>query len=166
MFFVLKDFDQSQELKTIAKKSLQFYMFPTYDFFVIKTETRFCYMEDGWKERMNICTALWSFVNFCCLSQSEVSTDNRKVSTFFAFQHVCCRCCYRSYLDHFLNNTWWWYLLFLCWYTVLSTIPKSKESCLLFQVDDIRAAVKIMLVQDHYLFPVPIFILTIRPSAI
>ena len=29
VFFVLKDFDQSQELKTIAKKSLQFYMFPT-----------------------------------------------------------------------------------------------------------------------------------------
>ena len=28
-FFVLKDFDPSQELKTIAKKSLQFYMFPT-----------------------------------------------------------------------------------------------------------------------------------------
>ena len=28
-FFVLKDLDQSQELKTIAKKSLQFYMFPT-----------------------------------------------------------------------------------------------------------------------------------------
>ena len=28
-FFVLKNFDQSQELKTIAKKSLQFYMFPT-----------------------------------------------------------------------------------------------------------------------------------------
>ena len=27
--FALKDFDQSQELKTIAKKSLQFYMFPT-----------------------------------------------------------------------------------------------------------------------------------------
>ena len=27
--FVLKDFDQSQELKTIAKKRLQFYMFPT-----------------------------------------------------------------------------------------------------------------------------------------
>ena len=26
-FFVLKDFDQSRELKTIAKKSLQFYMF-------------------------------------------------------------------------------------------------------------------------------------------
>ena len=47
-FFGLKDFDQSQELKTIAKKS----------FFVIQTETRFCYMEDGWKGRMNICTAL------------------------------------------------------------------------------------------------------------
>ena len=29
VFFVLKDFDQSQELKTIAKKSLQFYMFPS-----------------------------------------------------------------------------------------------------------------------------------------
>ena len=28
-FFVLKDFDQSQVLKTIAKKSLQFYTFPT-----------------------------------------------------------------------------------------------------------------------------------------
>ena len=28
-FFVLKDFDQSQEWKTIAEKSLQFYMFPT-----------------------------------------------------------------------------------------------------------------------------------------
>ena len=79
-FLVLKDFDQSQELKTIAKKSLQFFMFPT----------RFCYMEDVWKVRMNICTALRSFVNFCCLSQSEVSTDNRKVSTFFAFQHVRC----------------------------------------------------------------------------
>ena len=73
---------------------------PTWDFFVIQTETRFCYMEDGW----NICTALWSFFNFSCLSQWEVqSTDNRKVSTFFAFQHVRCRCCYRSYLDHFLN---------------------------------------------------------------
>ena len=47
-FFVLKDFDRSQELKTIAKKSLQFFMFPT----------RFCYMEDVWKVRMNICTAL------------------------------------------------------------------------------------------------------------
>ena len=104
-FFVLKDFDQSQELKTIAKKSLKFYMFPTSDFFVSQTETRLCYMEDGWKVRMNICTTLWSFVNFCCLSQSEVSTDNRKVSTFFAFQHVHCRCCYRSYLDRFLNKS-------------------------------------------------------------
>ena len=30
------------------------------------------------------------------------STDNRKVGTFFASQHVRCRCCYRSYLDRFL----------------------------------------------------------------
>ena len=29
VFCVLKDSDQSQELKTVAKKSLQFYMFPT-----------------------------------------------------------------------------------------------------------------------------------------
>ena len=29
VFLLLKDFDQSQELKTIAKKSLQFYMFST-----------------------------------------------------------------------------------------------------------------------------------------
>ena len=57
-FFVLKDFDQSQELKTIAKKSLQFHMFPTWDFFVIQTETRFCYTEDVWKVRINKCTAL------------------------------------------------------------------------------------------------------------
>ena len=55
---MLKDFDQSQELKTIAKKSLQFNVFPTWNFFVIQTETRFRYMEDGWKVRMNICTAL------------------------------------------------------------------------------------------------------------
>ena len=53
-FLGLKVFDQSKELKTIAKKSLQFYMFPTLDFFVIQTETRFCYMEDGWKVRMNM----------------------------------------------------------------------------------------------------------------
>ena len=53
---------------------------------------------------MNICTALWSFVNFCCLSQSEVSTDSRKVITFFAFQHVRCRCCYRPYLDPLLKK--------------------------------------------------------------
>ena len=29
LFFVLKDFDQSQKLKKISKKSLQFYVFPT-----------------------------------------------------------------------------------------------------------------------------------------
>ena len=49
---------------------------------IITTDTRFCYMENGWKVRINICTALWSSHNFCCLSQSEISTDNRKVSTF------------------------------------------------------------------------------------
>ena len=56
-FFELKDFDQSQELKTIAKKSLQFYMFPTWISLLFKL-SRFCYMENGWKVRMNICTAL------------------------------------------------------------------------------------------------------------
>ena len=56
--FVLRDLDQSQELQTIAKESLQFHMFTTEDFFVIQTGTRFCYMENGLKVRMNICTAL------------------------------------------------------------------------------------------------------------
>ena len=65
-------------------------------------------MEDVWKVRMNICTALWSFVNFCCLSQSEVNTDNRKVSTFFAFQHVRCRCMLLSFLSGpFLKRKVW-----------------------------------------------------------
>ena len=45
---------------------------------------------------------MYRFMTVCCLSQSEVSTDNRKVSTFFAFHHVRFRCCYRSYLDRFL----------------------------------------------------------------
>ena len=53
-------------------------------------------------DKSHLCSALKSFVNFYCLSQSEVSTDNRKVSTFFAFQHVRCRCSYRSYLYRFL----------------------------------------------------------------
>ena len=33
-----------------------------------------------------------------------MKTNNRKVRTFFAFQHARCRCCYRSYLDRFLNK--------------------------------------------------------------
>ena len=53
---------------------------------------------------MNICTTLWSFVNFCCLSQSEVSRDNRKVSTFFAFQHVRCRLVLSFLSGLFLND--------------------------------------------------------------
>ena len=77
-------------------------------------------MEDGWKVRMNICIALWSFVNFCCSSQSEVSTDNRKVSNSFAFQHVPCRCCYRSYLDRFL--IWITATLHTFWYTSLLSL--------------------------------------------
>ena len=104
-YFVLKDFDQSQESKTIAKKSLQFICSPHRISLLFKVRLAdfvIVLMEDGWKVRMNIRTALWSFVNFCCLSQSEVSTDNRKVSTFFAFQQVHCLCCYRSYLDRFL----------------------------------------------------------------
>ena len=45
---MLKDFDQSLEFQTTAKKSLQFYMFPN---FFIQTERRFCYMEVGWKSK-------------------------------------------------------------------------------------------------------------------
>ena len=62
VFFVLKDFDQSQELKTIAKKSLQFYMFPTSDFFVIQTETRSYYMEDGLESKDE---SMYRFMEFC-----------------------------------------------------------------------------------------------------
>ena len=43
--FVLKHFDQSQELQTIAKKCLLFYVIRTYDFCVTLTKTRFCYKE-------------------------------------------------------------------------------------------------------------------------
>ena len=39
-------------------------------------------MENGWEVAMNMSTALWSFINFCRIGQSEISTDNRKVSTF------------------------------------------------------------------------------------
>ena len=61
-FFVLKGFDQSLQLKTIVKKSLQCYMFPTSHFFVSETETRLCYMEDGWKVRM---LYMYRFMKFC-----------------------------------------------------------------------------------------------------
>ena len=49
--FVLKHFDQSQELQTMAKKCSQFYMIRTYDFCVTQTRTRFCYKEVGQKKR-------------------------------------------------------------------------------------------------------------------
>ena len=39
---------------------------------------------------------------YCFMKFFNLSTDNRKVSTFYAFQHVCCCCCYRSPLDRFL----------------------------------------------------------------
>ena len=52
-FFVLKDFDQSQELKTSQEKFTILHV-AQIGFFVIQTETRFCCMEDGWKVRMNI----------------------------------------------------------------------------------------------------------------
>jgi len=32
-------------------------------------------MEFVWKSKIIICTALWSFLNFCCLSQSEVKLE-------------------------------------------------------------------------------------------
>ena len=39
-------------------------------------------MEDGWKVRMNIILLYEVLLTVCCLSQSEVRTDNRKVITF------------------------------------------------------------------------------------
>ena len=61
-------------------------------------------MEDGWKVRMNICTALWSFVNFCGLSQSEVQKIEKLAPFLHSNNDVCCRCCYRSYVDRFLKG--------------------------------------------------------------
>ena len=37
-------------------------------------------MENDWKATMNTCTALWGFLNFCYLTQSEINTHNTKVS--------------------------------------------------------------------------------------
>ena len=43
---------------TVFAVNLTLLHVPHIGFFVIQTKTRFCYMEDGWKVRMNICTAL------------------------------------------------------------------------------------------------------------
>ena len=69
--FVLKHFDQSQELQTMAKKCSQFYMIRTYDFCVTQTQTRFCYKEVGQKKRNNIHAALRRFRKIRRLNQSE-----------------------------------------------------------------------------------------------
>ena len=89
-FFILKDFDQSQELKTIAKKSLQFYMFPTQDFFVIQTETRFCYMEDGCRAQSQrltgrICDQIFGCApkNSCAIAPVRRKTQSTVRLTYF-----------------------------------------------------------------------------------
>ena len=59
---MLKDFDQSQELKTKAKKRLQFYMFPTYDFRGIYLN--WDQMKDGrWLESKDEYNT--AFIKFC-----------------------------------------------------------------------------------------------------
>ena len=50
---------------------------------------------------MNICTALWSF-KFYCLSQLEISTDSRTVSTFLHSNMLVSRCFFRSNLGRLL----------------------------------------------------------------
>ena len=97
-FFCVKRFWPITRVENNSQAKFTILNVPHIGFLCYSNWDQFCYMEDGWKVSMNICTALWSFVNFCCLSQSEVSTDNRKVSTY-----VRCRCCYRSYLDRFLK---------------------------------------------------------------
>ena len=103
-FLVLKDSDQSQELQTTAKTSLQFYMFSTQDFSVIQTETRFCYMEVGWKSKVLKLLNLRSFLNFCCLNQSEVQYRQKKSQYLSAFQRVHSRWCFPSQLDRYLRK--------------------------------------------------------------
>ena len=59
---MLKDIDQSQELKTKAKKRLQFYMFPTYDFCGI--HLNWDQMKDGrWLESKDEYNT--AFMKFC-----------------------------------------------------------------------------------------------------
>ena len=101
-FFCVKRFWPITRIENNSQEKFTILHVPHIGFLCYSNWDQIWHMEDGWKVRMNICTALWSFVNFFCFSQSELSTDNRKVSTFFAFQHVRCRCCYRSYLDRFL----------------------------------------------------------------
>ena len=77
-----KDFDQSQELQTILGKVYNFRSSPHRISVLFKLRPDFVIWKNGWKVRMNVHTPLLSFPNFCCLSQSEVGTDNGKGSTF------------------------------------------------------------------------------------
>ena len=61
VFFVLKDFDQSQELKTIAKKSLQFYMFPHRISLLFKLRPDFVI----WKMVESKDEYMYRFMKFC-----------------------------------------------------------------------------------------------------
>ena len=60
-----------------------------------------------WLESKDEYTALWSFVNVCCLSQSEVSTDNRKGSTFFCISTCSLPLLLSFFSGPFLNNSFW-----------------------------------------------------------
>ena len=57
-------------------------------------------MEDGWKVRMNIILLYEVLLTVCCLSQSEVSTDNRKVITTVHNLLFCARTLCMNYVTN------------------------------------------------------------------
>ena len=79
-------------------------------------------MEDGWKVRVNIILLYEVLLTVFCLSQSEVSTDNRKVITFLHTNWIptCSLPLLLSFLSGPflnrllpLNNCWHWQH---CWF--------------------------------------------------
>ena len=169
-FFVLKDFDQSQELKTIVKITILdvpyigFLCYSNWDQILLyerwlESKTLFTWSggpqssrvgffcfhalaDKKTKEtyptrpgsptpckqalRMNICSALWSFVNFYCLSQSEVSTDNRKVSTFQCIPTCSLPLLLTFSLGPFLKDSEFLWVCLLVLHTEISGQPRPQ----------------------------------------
>ena len=98
--FVLKHFGQSQELQTIAKKCLQFYMIRTYTISVLLRLRRdFVIRKLNRKKGINIHAALPRFRKIWCLNHSR---DNSKVSNFLHSHVFAAFWSFPSYPDHYL----------------------------------------------------------------
>ena len=96
---MLKDFDQSQGLQTITKKCLQFYMPSAHRISVIETETRFCYMEVGWKSKDEY---IYCFMKF---SKLLLFKPNRSIAqTIVKLAPSCIPTCSKPLLLSFLSG--------------------------------------------------------------